>query len=134
MKNILRWMSVAVLTLALGALASCSFLPQSHFYNDSVVPPTCTEKGYTLHECRHCDESYKDNYVDALGHGYEAGKTVGPTCTEKGYTTYQCSRCEESFQDDFVEALGHSYEAPRRLNPTVARRATPSIPAPCAPR
>ena len=35
-----------------------------HKYESKVVPPTETEKGYTLHTCSVCNESYKDNYVD----------------------------------------------------------------------
>lgn len=121
MKRILKLMLIVMLAVTVCTLASCTLfggiLPQSHFYNDSVVPPTCTEQGYTLHECRHCDESYQDNFVEALGHGYEAVKTVGPTCTEQGYTTYQCSRCEASYQDDVVDALGHSYELTQVVAP-----------------
>lgn len=42
----------------------------NHKYVDTVVPPTCTEKGYTLHKCERGDSEYKDNYTDALGHEY----------------------------------------------------------------
>lgn len=41
-----------------------------HKYVDTVVPPTCTEKGYTLHKCERGDSEYKDNYTDALKHEY----------------------------------------------------------------
>ena len=37
-----------------------------HSYVDAVVPPTETEQGYTEHVCSKCDDSYRDNYVDAL--------------------------------------------------------------------
>ena len=39
-----------------------------HNYIDKVIPPTCTEKGYTEHKCEGCSDTYNDSYVDALGH------------------------------------------------------------------
>ena len=36
----------------------------SHEFEDTVVAPTYSEDGYTLHTCVHCGYSYKDNYVD----------------------------------------------------------------------
>lgn len=38
-----------------------------HDYTDSLVPPTCTHRGYTLHTCA-CGASYKTNPVDPLDH------------------------------------------------------------------
>ena len=49
-----------------------------HSYTDSIVSPTCTEKGYTVHACT-CGERRTDSYVDALGHDYIKGK-----CTRCG--------------------------------------------------
>ncbi|MBQ4322637.1 MAG: leucine-rich repeat protein [Clostridia bacterium] len=37
-----------------------------HRYTHTVVPPTTDAEGYTLHTCRSCGSSYKDNYVDRL--------------------------------------------------------------------
>ena len=57
----------------------------------TVVPPTCTEKGYTLHTCTLCRESYRDTYVAATGHTERAGtRTVYPA-----YYTYTCDVCNE---------------------------------------
>ena len=57
----------------------------------TVVPPTCTEKGYTLRTCTLCRESYRDTYVAATGHTERAGtKTVYPA-----YYTYTCDVCKE---------------------------------------
>ena len=41
-----------------------------HNYKATVVPPTCTKEGYTLHKCSRCDDEYKDTYKDATGHKY----------------------------------------------------------------
>ena len=37
-----------------------------HKYTETVVAPTSTEQGYTLHICSVCGHSYKDNYTDKL--------------------------------------------------------------------
>ncbi|MGN0699072.1 MAG: fibronectin type III domain-containing protein, partial [Ruminiclostridium sp.] len=37
-----------------------------HKYVDTVVKPSYTAKGYTLHKCSVCGDSYKDNYTDML--------------------------------------------------------------------
>ena len=46
-------------------------LTHKHEYVDTVTPPKCTEQGYTLHTCQGCGDSYKDAYVDGLGHVYD---------------------------------------------------------------
>lgn len=38
-----------------------------HSYIETVVPPTETEEGYTLHTCTVCGSSYKDNFKDPIG-------------------------------------------------------------------
>ena len=50
-----------------------------HSYVDIVVPPTCTNKGYTTHTCSVCNDSYKDTYTNAIGHSYD-----GTTCINCG--------------------------------------------------
>ena len=80
-------------------------------YTDTVVPPTCTEKGYTLHTCNEdASKSYKDNYIDALGHDYGDGVVTTPaTCTESGVKTYTCSRCGDT-TTEIINATGHKTE------------------------
>lgn len=80
-------------------------------YTDTVVPPTCTEQGYTLHTCNEdASKSYKDNYIDALGHDYGDGVVTTPaTCTENGVKTYTCSRCGDT-TTEIINATGHKTE------------------------
>ena len=80
-----------------------------HTYTDTVVVPTCTDKGYTTHVCTECMHSYVDEEVEALGHDYIHSVT-DPTCTEAGYTDYMCTRCGDTYTGDEVEPLGHDYE------------------------
>ncbi|MBO5221165.1 MAG: leucine-rich repeat protein [Clostridia bacterium] len=49
-----------------------------HRYTHTVVPPTTDAEGYTLHTCRSCGSSYKDNYVDRLP-SYVPGDVMGDT-------------------------------------------------------
>ena len=74
----------------------------------SVTDPTCTEKGYTTYKCSDCGDTYKADFVDALGHDYNTSGKVEPTCTEKGYDMHVCSRCGNIYKDNFVDALGHT--------------------------
>ncbi len=37
---------------------------KGHSYKTTVVAPTETDKGYTLHKCSACSYSYKDNYIN----------------------------------------------------------------------
>ena len=100
-----------------------------HTYAATVVAPTCTEGGYTLHECS-CGDSYQDTETAALGHDYTSsgegtltctrcGDTIAhthsytvtvvpPTCTTGGYTLHECS-CGDSYQDAATPALGHNF-------------------------
>lgn len=55
-----------------------------HSYTISVIPPTCTEQGYTLHNCA-CGDSYRDNYIAGLGHNM-----VNGTCTRCGIKEGAC--------------------------------------------
>lgn len=58
---------------------------QGHKYVDTVVAPTCTTGGYTLHTCSVCKKSYKDNETQPTGHKYITN-TVEATCETDGYT------------------------------------------------
>ena len=39
----------------------------SHSYQDTLIPPTATERGFTAHTCSVCGYSYADSYTDELG-------------------------------------------------------------------
>lgn len=59
----------------------------AHTYTKQVVDPTHTEKGYTEYTCSVCGHTYKDTYVDALGHNPDTPvkeNEVAATCTKKG--------------------------------------------------
>lgn len=98
-----------------------------HKYTDTVIPPTCTERGCTVHLCS-CGDKREDSYTPPLGHSYKDGICVRcgildpnkdiphkhdfipivtkPTCLTEGFTTYACS-CGECYTKDYVSAVGH---------------------------
>ena len=41
-----------------------------HDYTEKVVKPTCEKVGYTLHTCKKCQDSYKDQQTKRLLHWY----------------------------------------------------------------
>lgn len=79
-----------------------------HEYLETIVNPTCTEQGYTLHACKKCSHNYKDNFTDALGHDYVWTTTKQPTETAKGTETGICSRCKDTITRDIPE-LNHEH-------------------------
>ena len=77
-----------------------------------VTPPSCTDKGYTTHNCSRCEYSYTDNETDSLGHSftnYLSNKDA--TCTEDGTKTSKCDNCDVTDTiTDPDSTLGHNYE------------------------
>lgn len=66
----------------------------SHAYSEEVTAPTCTEKGYTMYTCA-CGDSYKDSYVEAVGHSYGEWYTyIVPTENSEGQERRDCNRCD----------------------------------------
>jgi len=81
-----------------------------HKYTETVIPPTCTQQGYTHYVCERCSDSYDDNFTDIIEHSYVA-TIVEPTCESRGYTSKRCSACGYEIIDEgsYVDALGHNY-------------------------
>ncbi len=77
-------------------------------YYRQDIAPTCDTEGYTLHTCVDCGHEYRDNFVPAVGHNYEAVVTE-PTCTELGYTTYTCTVCGDSYVADYTLPCDHEF-------------------------
>lgn len=69
---------------------------KKYTFTVTVVDPTCTEQGYTLHTCnQNAEKSYKDNYTDALGHDYKE-VTTPATCKDAGKVENVCQRCNDT--------------------------------------
>lgn len=53
-----------------------------HSYTSSIVAPTDTEQGYTLHTCSRCNDSYKDSFVDPIPAPAPAETDPAPAATD----------------------------------------------------
>ena len=86
-------------------------LPTKYTFTVTVVPPTCTEDGYTMHKCNQDDSlSYKDNIVHSTGH-HAAKRVIEPTCKEEGRTEIYCKVCGDvSSTFDFTPKKGHTWD------------------------
>lgn len=95
-----------------GATKKQTIPAHTHDYKTSVVTPTCTAGGYTLHTCSICSHSYQSDPVAALGHSfknYVSDKNA--TCDKDGTKTAACEHgCGTSdVQPEPGTALGHDY-------------------------
>ena len=79
-----------------------------HVYEDRIIEPTCTEQGYTIHTCTICGESYKTDFVDALGHRFgEWTIDVEATCHNAGSKHRSCD-CGEVATEEIAQ-LQHEF-------------------------
>ena len=77
-----------------GATHTAPIPKTGHTLEDVVTAPTCTELGYTTHSCKHCDYTYTDTPVAALGHKWDSGRvTAAPSLTETGKLIQTCTVC-----------------------------------------
>ena len=81
-----------------------------HSYIDNVVPPTCTEKGYTVYTCA-CGDSYQDNETDPTGHVWDGWvTTVEPTSQQEGVKQQTCLICAATQTQSLPKlAAGHTH-------------------------
>lgn len=78
-----------------------------HKFVDTVVAPTCTAQGYTLHKCSVCGEETKDTYTDALGHEYGEWVIDKPATEDtEGSKHRDCIRGDDT-QTEVIPQLTH---------------------------
>lgn len=88
--------------------------PHEHCYIETVIQPTCTEQGYTLHKCA-CGSEYKDSFVKALEHNYgePTYKWEGKYCTASRICENDISHVEsERVEGVYVKDTNASYSMP----------------------
>lgn len=79
--------------------AMIHYKDHTHQFKDTVVKPTCSDKGYTTHTCKQCGDTYQDSYTDYTGHVYDDGKMIQtPTKTKPGVKEYSCKYCTLKIQ------------------------------------
>ena len=83
----------------------------TYTYTDAVVPPTCTQQGYTRHECNEDgSKSFDDTYTDALGHDFQNGA---------------CTRCNEPDPNYVAATPTPPVSSPEPTAPPAEPPATP---------
>ncbi len=79
-----------------------------HNYVETVVPPTCESKGYTLYSCTRCQNSYQANEKAKLPHKESDWIISEPaTCVDSGKEIIECEVCHTITNEREIEALGH---------------------------
>lgn len=73
---------------------SASLIYYHKYVTEEYVTPTCTEKGYRVLKCTHCEDTYKED-IKKYGHCYTTA-----TCTQ----AEECGRCGKIGEP----ALGHT--------------------------
>ena len=83
-----------------------------HDYTEKVVKPTCGKGGYTLHTCKKCNDSYKDQQTKKLLHWYgewtsNGDGTHSATCKRKDCKHVSKTECAivEFKQDEATRTL-----------------------------
>ena len=95
----------------------CSYVDErdtdalGHSYKDTVIDPSCTERGNTVHECERCGYTYTDSYTEPTGHDFgEWIDLTKPTCTASGVMQRKCADCPQT-ETKIISPLGHDYKA-----------------------
>ncbi|MBQ8308854.1 MAG: hypothetical protein IJX96_03370 [Clostridia bacterium] len=113
-----RVLLLFIALIGLFLLVGCA---DKHNYTPTVIAPTCTQDGYTVYACTHCEKTYESDVVSATGHAPTVTKSaISATCTAGGETEeITCSLCKEVLQASApISAFGHT--------PTVTKE--PQIP------
>ena len=79
----------------------------AHEYGEgTVVPPTCTEQGYTVHVCIHCEAELRESYTPATGHTRGEWVTVTePTTETEGLREKRCTVCGEPIEREVLPII-----------------------------
>lgn len=103
--------AVAFLALFSAALSNTTTFHE-HTYTQKIVPPTCTERGYTEYTCACGKSTYTKDFVECLGHKEIVEQAVAATCTTNGLTEgKRCSVCNQILlEQKTIEKLPHSYD------------------------
>ena len=81
-----------------------------HDYVAEVVPPTCTARGKTVHECSRCHDRFVTDETPPLGHRYDDGVILSdPTSTAMGRMLYTCIGCGDTYQQ-LIPKLTNPFE------------------------
>lgn len=103
--------------------------PSGHNWTEKKVYSTCFEQGYTLHTCKNCGETYKDNYTKVRNHYKVTIPAVEPTATKAGSTEgLYCDMCGTVFtQPKLIPPTGYTEKEDNGVKITAEPDATPKV-------
>ena len=87
-----------------------------HDFEDTIVQPSCTSRGYTLRVCKVCDTVRRENPVEKLEHTYSSVTEREAGCVEEGRIKHICS-CGDYYIES-IPAVGHDYVKHSVIEPT----------------
>lgn len=86
----------------------CGETIERHQYADpNVVPPTCTEEGYTITVCTACGDYIieEESIVEPIGHNFVPAEGSIPATYKPGYIKGECSVCGEKIEETVKAAF-----------------------------
>lgn len=119
-KKFLYYITICLLIcISLVLFTSCKepepINPHECYYEQQVVQPTCTEKGYTLNFCQ-CGNSYQSDETELLGHNLneevsEEYLKKEADCINLAVYYKSCTRCGFVSQEEFThgDLSGHVF-------------------------
>lgn len=70
----------------------------THSYTVTVVAPTCTEVGYTLHRCS-CGDSFRTDQTPMADHQYKQFEYLCPDPESDGFQSFRCEVCGDTYRE-----------------------------------
>ena len=105
--------------------AEAEELDHEHEYEELVVEATVKSVGYTIHTCKICGYTFRDEYVEQLACTHEYEDTVVPaTYLAGGYTVHTCKICGDSYRDSATPVLvcSHAHMKDTVVAPTCSEQ------------
>ncbi len=87
-----------------------------HSFEDTVVEPSCTSRGYTLRVCKVCNTVRRESPVDKLEHSYSSVTEREAGCMEEGRIKHSCA-CGDYYIES-IPATEHEYTKQSVIDPT----------------
>ncbi len=90
-------LGISLLILAGALVAFWAFYPDSTQFQVTVIPPTCTDSGYSIYTNTKDGTTYVDDVVPATGHRFEKWNTLQEaTLLQAGTQSRQCKVCSHT--------------------------------------
>ena len=90
-----------ICTVCSAVVEKGNFISQlEHDFSTETIAPTCISDGYTEYTCVVCNYTFRDDYINMTGHGYESSILKIPTADARGVIEATCVVC-----DDYVTAV-----------------------------